>query len=241
MENPLQNTPFDNVFYYTWLVDFSFLDGNGKDLYNPEADYVTNQTANNERFLQKDIFTFWGSYSTKDMRVLLDLYVYKKNRQSGSEHMGSYFTEWLNHTISISKSKLPELSQWCECFNIDSGIETFNPPKFVSIRMIDTNGNEFTQHISIDEHFGIANEVKAFHSLQKSDESTPDHIAKRVIKSSTLETHLTTDQVVQLLGKNKSTLWRWGKEKYLVPVKVGRSNLYKREDVQAILDGKPRY
>jgi predicted DNA-binding transcriptional regulator AlpA len=52
---------------------------------------------------------------------------------------------------------------------------------------------------------------------------------------------LTTDQVVHLLGKDKSTLWRWGKEKYLVPVKVGRSNLYKREDVQAILDGKPRY
>lgn len=241
MTNALKNTPFDNVFYYTWLVDFSFLDGNGKDLYNPEADYVTNQTANNERFLQKDIFVFWGSYSTKDMRALLDLYVYKQSHQRGSEHIGDYFTEWLNHTISISKSKVQELSQWCERFNIDSGLKTFNPPKFVSIRMIDTDGAEFTQQISIDEHFGIANEVQALQSPIKSNESTSAPIAKRAIKNSTLETHLTTEQAVELLGKDKSTLWRWAKEKYLVPVKVGRSNLYKKEDIQAILDGKSRH
>lgn len=240
MTSLLSNIPFDNVFYYTWLVDFSFLDGNGKDIYNPKADYVTNQAANNDRFLQKDIFIFWDTYSTKDIRRLLDLYVYKQLHKRGYERVGDYFTEWLNHTINISKTKVPELAAWCEKFNISNGLETFNPLKFVSIRLIDANDNEFTQQMRIEEHFGVTEETYSLLEAQITNQpSTTKQSVKSRNSNSITETHLSTYQTTQMLGKDKTTLWRWKKDKYLIPIKVGRSNYYKREDIQAILDGKP--
>ncbi len=42
----------------------------------------------------------------------------------------------------------------------------------------------------------------------------------------------------EMLGKNATTLWRWEKEGYLVPVKVGSRNMYRLGDVQDIIDGK---
>lgn len=47
--------------------------------------------------------------------------------------------------------------------------------------------------------------------------------------------YLTTDQTAERLQVNRSTLWRWNRDKYLCPVKVGRKSLYRMADVERIL------
>lgn len=42
-------------------------------------------------------------------------------------------------------------------------------------------------------------------------------------------------ETCQLLGVSPSTLWKWGKWGYLVPVKVGAKVLYRHSDVMALL------
>lgn len=38
------------------------------------------------------------------------------------------------------------------------------------------------------------------------------------------------------LNVTNATLWRWAKEKYLCPVKLGRKNFYKKSDIDKIID-----
>ena len=52
------------------------------------------------------------------------------------------------------------------------------------------------------------------------------------------ETYLTPDEVADMVGVSKNTLWRWEKEKYLIPIKVGRKSRYKLSDVKSILEGR---
>lgn len=47
---------------------------------------------------------------------------------------------------------------------------------------------------------------------------------------------LSTNQVMARLGKNRSTLWRWEKNNYLRPVKVGGLNYYKESEIKEIED-----
>lgn len=49
--------------------------------------------------------------------------------------------------------------------------------------------------------------------------------------------YLTRDQVLDKLNVDPSTLWRWAKRGYLVPVKVGGENRYKSTDIDRILGG----
>lgn len=42
-------------------------------------------------------------------------------------------------------------------------------------------------------------------------------------------------EACRLLGVSPSTLWKWGKWGYLVPVKVGAKVLYRHSDVTALL------
>jgi len=46
---------------------------------------------------------------------------------------------------------------------------------------------------------------------------------------------LTRKEVCEMLEISFSTLWRWGKDKYLRPVYVGSKVLYRRQDVEKIL------
>ena len=50
--------------------------------------------------------------------------------------------------------------------------------------------------------------------------------------------YLTPDDVADMVGVSKNTLWRWEKEKYLIPIKVGRKSRYKLSDVKSILEGR---
>ena len=49
--------------------------------------------------------------------------------------------------------------------------------------------------------------------------------------------YLTRDQVMAKLNIVPSTLWRWHKRGYLVPLKVGGENRYRSTDIDTILNG----
>lgn len=48
---------------------------------------------------------------------------------------------------------------------------------------------------------------------------------------------VTKAKACELLGKNATTLWRWEKEGYLTPVKVGARSMYRLGDIQDIISG----
>ena len=51
-------------------------------------------------------------------------------------------------------------------------------------------------------------------------------------------TLLTRDQVLKKLNVVPSTLWRWQKRGYLVPVRVGGENRDRSTDIDKILEGE---
>ena len=51
-------------------------------------------------------------------------------------------------------------------------------------------------------------------------------------------TLLTRDQVMKKLNVVPSTLWRWQKRGYLVPVRVGGENRYRSTDIEKIVEGE---
>lgn len=50
-------------------------------------------------------------------------------------------------------------------------------------------------------------------------------------------TYLTREMVVNKLSVDPSTLWRWKKRGYLVPINVGGQLRYKSTDIDKILEG----
>lgn len=50
------------------------------------------------------------------------------------------------------------------------------------------------------------------------------------------ETYLTEEEVKQMLGTSHSTLWRWQKQEYLSPVKIGRKNRYRKSEIEALIN-----
>lgn len=46
---------------------------------------------------------------------------------------------------------------------------------------------------------------------------------------------MTREEVAQALGVTLSTLWRWNKDGYLTPVKIGNKVLYRPSDIEAML------
>lgn len=50
------------------------------------------------------------------------------------------------------------------------------------------------------------------------------------------ETYVTTDEASKQLHVDRSTLWRWAKTGYLMPIEVGGKRLYKQSDINTILD-----
>jgi len=49
------------------------------------------------------------------------------------------------------------------------------------------------------------------------------------------ETYPSVAKVAEILDVNKTTLWRWAKSGYLVPIEVGGKRRYRMSDVQQIL------
>jgi hypothetical protein len=51
------------------------------------------------------------------------------------------------------------------------------------------------------------------------------------------ETYPSPKQVSEILDVDLSTLWRWAKRGYLVPVEIGGKRRYKMSEVKRILNG----
>lgn len=60
---------------------------------------------------------------------------------------------------------------------------------------------------------------------------------EEVILSGKSETYHSPNQVSEMLGADLTTLWRWAKKGYLVPVEVGGKRKYRMSDIKAILNG----
>ena len=52
------------------------------------------------------------------------------------------------------------------------------------------------------------------------------------------EPKLTIKQVSQRLSVDPSTLWRWERDGYLIPTRLGRKVLYNESDIAAIEEGR---
>lgn len=62
--------------------------------------------------------------------------------------------------------------------------------------------------------------------------------AKAASSSKVEEQYLTPKEAAKALGKSIGTLWRWEKENYLSPIRVGRSTRYKKSDILRIMEGE---
>ncbi|GHT32412.1 hypothetical protein AGMMS49574_15880 [Bacteroidia bacterium] len=49
---------------------------------------------------------------------------------------------------------------------------------------------------------------------------------------------LTRKEVLKILGIDASTLWRWAKSGYLVPINFGGQKRYKASDIRNLAEGK---
>jgi hypothetical protein len=59
---------------------------------------------------------------------------------------------------------------------------------------------------------------------------------EQLINDANTETYPSADQVAKILDVNKTTLWRWGKQGYLVPIEIGGKRRYKMSDINKILN-----
>lgn len=50
------------------------------------------------------------------------------------------------------------------------------------------------------------------------------------------ETYVTPDEASVQLHVDRSILWRWAKNGYLIPIEVGGKRLYKQSDIDIILN-----
>ena len=57
------------------------------------------------------------------------------------------------------------------------------------------------------------------------------------ITDANTETYPSVEQVAKILDVDKSTLWRWKKQGYLVPIIVGGKRRYRMSDIKKILEG----
>ncbi len=72
--------------------------------------------------------------------------------------------------------------------------------------------------------------LEAFRSIIEENKLQSDKIAKE----ESVETLLNEEEVKKTLEVSHSTLYRWHKAEYLVPVKIGRKVRYKKSEIEEI-------
>lgn len=60
----------------------------------------------------------------------------------------------------------------------------------------------------------------------------------KVVESHREKPTLTRAEVARVLGVGYGTLWRWAKDGYLVPAKIGNKVLYRASDIDRMLNRK---
>lgn len=61
-----------------------------------------------------------------------------------------------------------------------------------------------------------------------------DHFSRRGLFPEQNEDLLAKKDVIEGLGVSHTTLWKWEKSGYLVPIKVGKRVYYKRDDLEKL-------
>lgn len=56
------------------------------------------------------------------------------------------------------------------------------------------------------------------------------------LEASKLETYLTREKVMEMLEVSPTTLWRWEKCGYLIPISIGSKRRYRHSDILKILE-----
>lgn len=59
---------------------------------------------------------------------------------------------------------------------------------------------------------------------------------EQIVTDANTETYPSREKVAEILGVDKSTLWRWAKRGILVPIEVGGKRRYRMSDVHRILN-----
>lgn len=99
------------------------------------------------------------------------------------------------------------------------------------------NINEILKsEIKLNVTIGIE-ELRKWH--KEVIEDTRRELEEAII-SDKAETYPTPKQVSELLNVDLTTLWRWKRKGYLVPIEVGGKRRYKMSEVKTILNGGRR-
>lgn len=91
-----------------------------------------------------------------------------------------------------------------------------------------TNGGNLVLQVSAED---LREVMKSFY--QEERERTEQAIQRHRENPT-----LTRKDVSKLLGVSLATLWKWAKEGYLVPTKIGTKTLYKASDIDEMLKTK---
>jgi len=98
--------------------------------------------------------------------------------------------------------------------------------KVMSIQEIIQSGANVSITVGTNDLLQFANHL--IRSTKEELEST--------ILTKQKETYVTPDEASVQLHVDRSTLWRWAKTGYLIPVEVGGKRLYKQSDIDIILN-----
>lgn len=96
----------------------------------------------------------------------------------------------------------------------------------MSIQEIIQSGANVSITIGTNDLFQFAN-----HLIRSTKEEL-----ENAILAKNKETYVTPDEASVQLHVNRSTLWRWSKTEYLIPIEVGGKRLYKQSDIDTILN-----
>ena len=96
----------------------------------------------------------------------------------------------------------------------------------MSIQEIIQSGANVSITIGTNDLFQFAN-----HLIRSTKEEL-----ENAILAKERETYVTTDEAKDQLRVDRSTLWRWSKTGYLIPIEVGGKRLYKQSDIDTILN-----
>ena len=61
---------------------------------------------------------------------------------------------------------------------------------------------------------------------------------EQTIADQNAETYLSREKVMEIFGVGQTTMWRWQKIGYLVPINVGGKRRYRKSDINRILEVK---
>lgn len=89
-----------------------------------------------------------------------------------------------------------------------------------------TCGSNITVSVSLDD-------LRQFHKEVIAD--TKKELEAQIIEDKG-ERYLSIKQVCELISIDPSSLWRWKKRGYLVPIEVGGKRRYRMSDVRRILN-----